>query len=142
MMGQFEFCSPPWLRGGRDLKKISRSNLVGSGRGGWFKQPIIGGLNQPPRPRELRSLREIFLIAQPPLLIQGGEFPHTIVPVLSNSPLRPWPQCHNYSCRRATVGSTLTARRVGTRHANNAMSTSPIETARNVTGSVGLTCHK
>jgi hypothetical protein len=40
--------SPPWIRrGGRDLKKISRSLLVGSGRGGSFKLPIIGGLNQP-----------------------------------------------------------------------------------------------
>src|SRR6266850_2748049 len=37
----------PWLRrGGRDLKKISRSLRCGSGRGGSFKQPIIGGLNQ------------------------------------------------------------------------------------------------
>src|SRR5437867_1606486 len=91
MMGQFEFCSPPWLRGGRDLKKISRSVLVGSGRGGSFKLPIIGGLNQPPRLRELRLLREIFLIAQPPLLIQGGEFGlPAIVPALGNSRSRPW----------------------------------------------------
>ena len=29
---------------------------------------IIGGLNQPPRLRELWLLREIFLIAQPPLV--------------------------------------------------------------------------
>ena len=70
--------SPPWIRrGGRDLKKISRSLLCGSGRGGWFKLPIIGGLNQPPRLRELMWLREIFLIAQPPLLIQGGEYAST-----------------------------------------------------------------
>src|SRR5437867_3299393 len=77
-----------WLRrGGRDLKKISRSLLVGSGRGGWFKRPIIGGLNQPPRLRELMWLREIFLIAQPPLLIEGGEFAlSAIVPPLGNSP--------------------------------------------------------
>src|SRR5437867_9894143 len=71
---QGKLYSPPWIRrGGRDLKKMSRSNLVGSGRGGWFKLPIIGGLNQPPRLRELRSLRGICLIAQPPLLSQGGE---------------------------------------------------------------------
>src|SRR5689334_21640416 len=39
--------SPPWLRrGGRDLNKISRSLLVGSGRGGSFNRPIIGGLNR------------------------------------------------------------------------------------------------
>src|SRR5689334_2365812 len=43
-------------------------------RTGWFVQlPITGGLNEPPRLRELMWLREIFLIAQPPLLIQGGE---------------------------------------------------------------------
>ena len=43
-------------------------------RTGWFVElPIIGGLNQPPRLRELMWLREIFLIAQPPLLVQGGE---------------------------------------------------------------------
>src|SRR6266850_4705615 len=66
--------SPPWIRrGGRDLKKMSRSLRCGSGRGGSFKLPIIGGLNQPPRLRELMRLREIFLIAQPPLLSQGGE---------------------------------------------------------------------
>src|SRR5689334_2357758 len=65
-------------------RKISQSNLVGSGRGGSFKRPIIGGLNQPllmlragalalrARLRELMSLREIFLIAQIPLLIQGA----------------------------------------------------------------------
>ena len=82
--------SPPWIRrGGRDLKKISRSNLLGSGRGGSFKLPIIGGLNEPPRLRELMWLRESFLIAQPPLLIQGGEFALlAIVPALSNSPIR------------------------------------------------------
>ena len=55
--------SPPWIRRGGAKR-----------RGGWFKLPIIGGLNQPPRLRELLWLREIFLIAQPPLLIQGGEF--------------------------------------------------------------------
>jgi hypothetical protein len=34
--------------------------------------PIIGGLNQPPRLREALWLRKIFLIAQPPLLVQEG----------------------------------------------------------------------
>src|SRR5258705_10019343 len=51
-----------------------RSLLVWSGRGGWFNYRLIGDLNQPPRLRELRWLRKIFLIAQPPLLSQGGEF--------------------------------------------------------------------
>ena len=31
-------------------------------------------LNQPPRPRQIRCLRAIFLMARPPLLCQGGEF--------------------------------------------------------------------
>src|SRR5204862_7811155 len=52
--------SPPWIRrGGCAIKKISRSHISSRRRGGWFKPPIIGSLNQPPRP---------------PLLIQGGEF--------------------------------------------------------------------
>src|SRR5262245_51214965 len=43
-------------------------------RTGWFvQQPIIGGLNQPPRLRQLRNGAVLFM-AQPPLLIQGGEF--------------------------------------------------------------------
>ena len=71
---QFWRSSPPWIRrGGRDIKKMPRSHLVRSGRGGSFNYRIIGRLNQPPRLRELRMLREIFLIAHPPLLIQGGE---------------------------------------------------------------------
>ena len=37
-------------RGGRDINKMSRSLLCWSGRGGWFKPPIIGCLNEPPRP--------------------------------------------------------------------------------------------
>src|SRR6185503_9827600 len=62
--------SPPWLRrGGRDLKKISRSNLVGSGRGGSFKQPIIGSLNQPPRLPSLSALPKKYGVSHPP---EGG----------------------------------------------------------------------
>src|SRR3989442_14762367 len=45
-----------------------------SGRGGWFKPPIIGSLNQPPRPLPQRRLRDIFLRSRPPLLSQGGEY--------------------------------------------------------------------
>jgi hypothetical protein len=65
--------SPPWLRrGGRDSNKNAAKPLVE--RTGWFVQrQIIGGLNEPPRLRELRRLRENLLIAQPPLLNQGGE---------------------------------------------------------------------
>jgi hypothetical protein len=68
--------SPPWTRrGGRDLKKNVAKQPCWE-RTGWFVQlPIIGGLNQPPRLREQLWLREVFLIAQPPLLVQGGELP-------------------------------------------------------------------
>src|SRR6059058_3712975 len=43
-------------------------------RPGWFvQQPIIGGLNQPPRLRPLRRLRDFFLMgaATPPLPRRG-----------------------------------------------------------------------
>src|SRR5438128_8221015 len=46
-------------------------------RPGWFvQQPIIGGLNQPPRLRPLRRLRGIFLMgaASPPWLRRGVLF--------------------------------------------------------------------
>src|SRR5688572_29281109 len=42
-------------------------------RGGWFKSPIIGSLNQPPRPLPIRWLRDFCLRSRPPLLCQGGE---------------------------------------------------------------------
>ena len=35
---------------------------------------IVCGLNEPPRPRQIRSLRAIFLMARLPLLFQGGDF--------------------------------------------------------------------
>src|SRR5207244_3386410 len=67
--------SPPWIRrGGCAIKKISRSLISSRRRGGWFKPPIIGSLNQPPRPLPQRRLRDIFLRSRPPLLIQGGEY--------------------------------------------------------------------
>src|SRR6266566_3089487 len=40
-------------------------------RGGSVNYRSIGGLNEPPRLRELRWLREIFLVAQPPLLCRN-----------------------------------------------------------------------
>ena len=99
--------TPRLGQGGVDAtsRKMQRSLLVRSGRGGSFNYRLIGNLNQPSldgcalsglraspaRLREFRLLRDIFLIAQPPLLSQGGEFPlFTIVPGLSNSPLQPW----------------------------------------------------
>src|SRR6185312_16920041 len=67
--------SPPWTRmGGCAIKKISRSHISSRRRGGWFKPPIIGSLNEPPRPLPTRILRDIFLRSRPPLLSQGGEY--------------------------------------------------------------------
>src|SRR3989442_3272887 len=44
-------------------------------RTGWFVQtPKQFLLNEPPRLRRIRWLRSIFLMAQPPLLCQGGDF--------------------------------------------------------------------
>jgi hypothetical protein len=52
--------SPPWLRrGGRDTKKISRSLLIWSGRGGSFYYRLFQDWNQPPRLRGVRMLRGI-----------------------------------------------------------------------------------
>ena len=78
--------SPPWRRrGGRDIKKdAAKPPLVErTGRfvqlpiNRWLNQPLLmlraGALAQRVRLRELRALREIYLIAQPPLLGQGGE---------------------------------------------------------------------
>jgi len=58
-------------RGGCVIKKISRSLRSRRSRGG-FPFRSIG---TPPRPREQRMLRDIFLIARPPLLavMRGGE---------------------------------------------------------------------
>src|SRR5438105_4061239 len=54
-------------------KKISRSHRSRRSRGG-FPSVSIG---KPPRPRDQRMLRDILLIARPPLLAvkQGGEWP-------------------------------------------------------------------
>src|SRR5688572_11533659 len=66
--------SPPWTRrGGCAIKQISRSDLSSRRRGGWFKPPIIGSLNQPPRPLPERWLRDILLevASTPPSLFRG-----------------------------------------------------------------------
>src|SRR5262245_30636668 len=68
--------SPPCItarRGGCAINQMSRSLLCWRRRG-WFSFRVsIGKL---PRPRGQRTLRDIFLIARPPLLavMQGGEF--------------------------------------------------------------------
>jgi hypothetical protein len=60
----------------------------GSGRG-WLVQTTDNRWLEPTtRLRALMLLREIFLIAQPLLLIQGGEFPlSAIVPAFGQQPL-------------------------------------------------------
>src|SRR5262245_28637498 len=61
-------------RGGRDINKNAAKPPLKE-RTGWFvQQPIIRGLNQPPRLRPPRRLRDILLLgaATPPC--QGGEF--------------------------------------------------------------------
>jgi len=67
--------SPPRIivrRVGGVTKKMRR-NLLIEAAGVVFLVPSIG---TPPRPREKRMLRDIFLIARPPLLavMRGGEF--------------------------------------------------------------------
>src|SRR5215475_3229948 len=82
--------SPPRItarRGGGVTKKMARSLLMDAA-GVVFLVPSIG---TPPRPREKRMLRDIFLIARPPLLVvmRGGEFAILkIVPSLDIVPLR------------------------------------------------------
>src|SRR5262245_17873715 len=79
--------SPPRItarRGGGVTKKMVRSLLMGAA-GVVFLVPSIG---TPPRPREKRMLRNIFLIARPPLLavMRGGGFAILkIVPTLDSS---------------------------------------------------------
>src|SRR6266581_4596793 len=53
-------------------QKISRSHRNGRSRGGF---PFVS-IGKPPRLRSQRMLRNIFLIAQPPLLavMQGGDY--------------------------------------------------------------------
>src|SRR5262249_43108496 len=88
--------SPPWMglspnvcseqlpalarRGGRDIKKNEAKPPLMQRTGRLVQLPIIGRVNKPPRLRGIMSLREIFLIAQPPLLVQGGEFALPIIP--------------------------------------------------------------
>jgi hypothetical protein len=90
--------TPPWpRRGGRASTKCPRS-FDKRGRGGSFNLRLIGGLNQPllllraialalrARLRRLWRLRDIFLLAHPPLLGQGEEFSP-----LPDSPKKPRP---------------------------------------------------
>ena len=54
--------------------RLSKAGWTRSGRGGWSRPrsvPIIGSY-QPPRLRQLRRLRNIFLVAQPPRLRKAG----------------------------------------------------------------------
>src|SRR6185295_4884217 len=61
-------------QGGGDLKKMLRSFLGWSGRGGRSdtNKEILLELDLPPRLRRFKVLRDIYLMAQPPRLIQAG----------------------------------------------------------------------
>src|SRR5262245_2016409 len=84
--------SPPRItarRGGGVTKKMARSLLMDAA-GVVFVVPAIG---TPPRPREKRMLRNVFLIARPPLLavMRGGESAILkIVPSLDSSAFFDW----------------------------------------------------
>src|SRR5437870_10999850 len=67
--------SPPCItarRGGCAVNK-EVAKLPCSAQTGWFS--FLFSIGKPPRPRDQRRLREIFLVARPPLLaaMQGGE---------------------------------------------------------------------
>jgi len=68
--------SPPCItarRGGCAVNK-EVAKLPCSAQTGWFS--FLFSIGKPPRPRDQRTLREIFLVARPPLLavMQGGEY--------------------------------------------------------------------
>src|SRR5262245_40901210 len=89
--------SPPRItarRGGRAIKKVSRSIRFSRGRGG---VPIAGTRNTTPA-ASIRRLRAFFLVTPPPLLtaMRGGEFalfknetpqPHIAVSTALDAPL-------------------------------------------------------
>jgi hypothetical protein len=54
-------------------RQRAASGIDGAGGVVLVQPPINRKLNQPPRPRQLRMLRDILLMAWPPLLGQGGE---------------------------------------------------------------------
>src|SRR5215831_13394323 len=59
-----------WLRRQENVAKPLKLTQPG-----WFS--FVFSIGKPPRPRDQRRLRDIFLIARPPLLavMQGGEYP-------------------------------------------------------------------
>src|SRR6266699_3061405 len=67
------------------IKKISRSHRSRRSRGGFpTAAAVLFSIGKPPRPRDQRMLRKIFLIARPPLLavMQGGEY--CLIPIHSH----------------------------------------------------------
>src|SRR6184192_3185428 len=90
--------SPPCItarRGGCAVNK-EVAKLPCSAQTGWFS--FLFSIGKPPRPRDQRTLREIFLVARPPLLavMQGGEYARFHVRSHLLRPLRPGLN----SCRR------------------------------------------
>src|SRR5438045_3536633 len=81
--------SPPCItarRGGCAVNK-EVAKLPRSAQTGWFS--FLFSIGKPPRPRDQRTLREIFLVARPPLLavMQGGEYARFHI---RSQLLRPW----------------------------------------------------
>ena len=67
--------SPLLSRGGvaAPSRKCREASLDGAD-GVVLIKKIYSWLNEPPRPRRIRCLREILLMARPPLLRQGGDY--------------------------------------------------------------------
>ena len=103
--------SPPRIttrRGGRAIKKISRSIRFSRGRGG---VPIDGTRNTTPA-ASIRRLRAIFLVTPPPLLavMRGGEFALFKMRPLNHISLSR-PRCTRLSTTPATLTWTDVPRR-------------------------------
>src|SRR5438132_9615358 len=68
--------SPPCITARRGSCAVNKevAKLPCSAQTGWFS--FLFPIGKPPRPRDQRTLREIFLVARPPLLalMQGGEY--------------------------------------------------------------------
>ena len=98
------------------MKKISQSDRSRRGRGGFpTAAAVLAPVGKPPRPRCQGRLRDILLIARPPLLavMQGGEFRfiqfiHTFrYPRLYSS----WPCCSTHSRQWKIYVSSATLNR-------------------------------
>src|SRR5215470_16267287 len=85
-----------WLRHKSNVAKLPLQAQTG-----WFSLRV--SIGKPPRPRGQRMLRDIFLIARPPLLavMQGGEF---CTPAIHSQVLRP-PAISHLTTLRAVIST-------------------------------------